>query len=47
MYFQTPRRKSEKTGKKFRKPGENFQKSFGHPEIKMVFVKLINYFLGI
>ena len=23
-----------KTWKKFRKPGENFQKSFGHPEIK-------------
>ena len=23
-----------KTWKKFRKPGENFQKSFGHPELK-------------
>ena len=22
-----------KTWKKFRKPGENFQKSFGHPEL--------------
>ena len=42
MYFQKSRRKSEKileeirkilkTWKKFRKPGENFQKTFGHPE---------------
>ena len=31
MYFQKPGRKSEITWKKFRKPGENFQKSFGHP----------------
>ena len=41
MYFQKPGRKSEKrleeflkilkTCKKFKKPGENFQKSFGHP----------------
>ena len=42
MYFQKPGRKSEKnlkeflkilkTWKKFRKPGENFQKTFDHPE---------------
>ena len=38
MYFQKPGRKSEKPGKilktwkKFRKPGENFQKSFGHSD---------------
>ena len=31
MYFQKPGRKPEKTWKKFRKPGENFQKSFGQP----------------
>ena len=41
MVFQKPGRKSEKnleeilkilkTWKKFRKPGENFQKTFGHP----------------
>ena len=41
MYFQKPGRKSEKnleeslkilkTWKQFRKPGENYQKSFGHP----------------
>ena len=30
MYFQKPGRKSEKTWKKFRNPGKNFQKSFGH-----------------
>ena len=32
MYFQKPGRKSEKTWKKFRKPGENFQKTLGHPD---------------
>ena len=42
MVFQKPGRKSEKnleeilkilkTWKKFRKPGENFQKTFGHPD---------------
>jgi len=39
MYFQKPGRKSEKTWKKFRKPGENFQKTFGHPvnEKKVLF----------
>ena len=33
MYFQKPGRNSKysKTWKKFKKPGENFQKSFGHP----------------
>ena len=41
MVFQKPGRKSEKnleeiikilkTWKKFSKPGENFQKTFGHP----------------
>jgi len=31
MFFQKPGRKSEKTWKKFRKHGENFQKTFGHP----------------
>ena len=43
MYFQKPGGKSKKkpeknqkvlkTWKKFRKPGENFQKTFGHPEV--------------
>ena len=33
-----------KTWKKFRKPGEKFQKSFGHPEISIVCTKLKNLF---
>ena len=40
MYFQKPGRKSEKTWKKFRKPGENFQKTFGHPVIVIVCKKV-------
>ena len=53
MYFQKPGRKSEKTWKKilkilktwkrFRKPGENFQKTFGHP----VKNKKIDFFFSI
>ena len=46
MYFQKPGRKSEKTWKKFRKPGENFKKIFGHPDDEMYNQKVfdtINY----
>ena len=39
MYFQKPGTKSEKTWKKFRKPGEIFQKTFGHPE----YLKFIHF----
>ena len=42
MYFQRPGRKSAKTWKKFRKPGENFQESFGHPESTIHVHLLIN-----
>ena len=48
MYFQKPGRKPGKkleeflkilkTWKKFKKPGENFQKTFGHPD-KMVYCR--------
>ena len=37
MYFQKPGRNSVKTWKKFRKPGENFQKFFGHPDYILFF----------
>ena len=50
MYFQKPGRKSEKnleeilkflkTWEKFRKPGKNFQKSFGHPVKRMFYCNL-------
>ena len=47
MYFQKPGRKSEKknreeilkTWKKFRKPGENYQKYFGHPGISQLLLQ--------
>ena len=44
MYFQKPGKKSEKTYKKFRKPGENFQKSFGHPVYRKQLSKQVCYY---